>query len=310
MTETGHPMHVQSLEWVDRFNRYLMTERRVSPHTTSNYRREIASLVAFCDREGIEHWHDVLVPEVRRFAARSHAGGLSPQSVQRRLSAVRTFMKFLVREGVIGGNYAEFVQAPKAGRKLPSVLDVDQMARLIEIPQEEAYAVRDRAIMELLYSSALRIGELTRLNRGDIDFSDRVVRLLGKGNVARIVPVGSFAIKALQRWLRVRAAKTGEQAVFVGRWGRRLTPRAIQLRLDYWGKRQGIATHVHPHMFRHACATHVLESSGGSIREVQELLGHASISTTQIYTHLNAQRLFEAYEKAHPRAHRRKDPNE
>jgi integrase/recombinase XerC len=302
-------MHLQSLEWVDRFNRHLVTERRVSSHTTSSYGRDITFLVAFCDREGIEHWQDVLVPEVRRFAARSHAEGVSPRSVQRRLSAVRTFMKFLVREGVIGGNYAELVQAPKAGRKLPSVLDADQMARLIEIPQKGAYAVRDRAIMELLYSSALRLAELTRLNRSNIDFSDRVVRVLGKGNVTRIVPIGSFAIEALQRWLRVRVAKKGEQAVFVGRYGRRLGGRAIQLRIDYWAKRQGLAIHVHPHMFRHACATHVLESSG-SIREVQELLGHASISTTQIYTHLNAQHLFEAYDKAHPRAHLVKDPNE
>jgi integrase/recombinase XerC len=304
-------MHFQSLEWVDHFNRYLMTERRVSPNTTSSYRRDITSLVAFCDREGIEHWQGVLVPEVRRFAARAHAGGLSPQSVQRLLSAVRTFMRFLVREGVIGGNYAELVQAPKASRRLPSVLDADQMARLIEIPQEDAYAVRDRAIMELLYSSALRLHELTRLNRGEVDLRDRVVRLLGKGNKARIVPVGSFAIQALQRWLRVRAqvAKAGEQAMFVGRWGRRLGGRAVALRIDYWAKRQGISTHVHPHMFRHACATHVLESSG-SIREVQELLGHASISTTQIYTHLNTQHLFETYDKTHPRAHRVKDSHE
>jgi integrase/recombinase XerC len=298
-------VNIQSLEWVDHFNRHLATERRVSPHTISSYRLDITLLVAFCDREGIEHWRDVLVPEVRRFVAHSHAGGRTPRSVQRLLSAVRTFMKFLVREGVIGGNHAEFVRAPKAGRKLPTVLDVDQMARLIEIPQEDAYAVRDRAIMELLYSSALRVSELTRLDRRDIDLGDRVVRVLGKGNVARIVPIGSFAIQAIQRWLRVRMAKGGEQAVFVGRGGRRLTSRAIQLRLDYWGKRQGIATHVHPHMFRHASATHVLESSGGSIREVQELLGHASISTTQIYTHLNARHLFEAYEKAHPRARRK-----
>jgi integrase/recombinase XerC len=304
-------MHIRSLEWVDHFTRHLTTERRVSPNTTRSYRRDITLLVAFCDREGIEHWHDVLVPEVRRFAARAHAGGLSPQSVQRLLSAVRTFMKYLVREGVTGANYAEVVQAPKAGRRLPSVLDADQIARLIEIPEEEAYAVRDRAIMELLYSSALRLAELASLNRGDIDFGDRVVRVLGKGNVARIVPVGTFAIQALQRWLRVRrkAAKDGEQAMFVGRYGRRLGGRAIQLRIDYWAKRQGIATHVHPHMFRHACATHVLESSG-SIREIQELLGHASISTTQIYTHLNAQYLFEAYEKAHPRARRVKDSHE
>ena len=141
-------MHIRAHEWVDRFNRYLTTERRVSPHTTSNYGRDIAALVAFCDREHIEHWRDVLVPHVRRFAAGSHSGGLSPQSVQRRLSAVRTFMKFLVREDVIGGNPAVVVQAPKAGRPLPNVLDVDQMTRLIEIPQEDDYAVRDRAIME------------------------------------------------------------------------------------------------------------------------------------------------------------------
>ena len=165
-------MYVRSLEWVDRFQRYLTTERRVSPHTASNYGRDIAALVAYCDREGLQYWQDVLVPQVRRFAAQSHGGGLAPQSVQRRLSAVRTFMKFLIREGVIGGNYAEAVQAPKAARKLPSVLDVDQMTRLIEIPGSDIYAIRDRAIMELLYSSALRLAELTKLNRGDIDFGD------------------------------------------------------------------------------------------------------------------------------------------
>lgn len=304
-------MHIRSLEWVDRFQRHLITERRVSPHTVSNYRRDIDALVDFCDEQHVESWDHVLVPQVRQFAARSHAKGLAAQSVQRRLSAVRTFMKFLIREGVIGGNPAIVVQAPKAGRPLPNVLDVDQMTRLIEIPQTDAQGVRDRAIMELLYSSALRLAELTGLNRGDIDFSDKVVRVVGKGNVARIVPVGSFAIQALQRWLRVRSqvAKNGEQAVFVGRGGRRLGPRAIQTRVDYWAKHQGISVHVHPHMFRHACATHVLESSG-SIREVQELLGHASISTTQIYTHLNAQHLLEVYMKTHPRAHRVKDPNE
>ncbi len=304
-------MHIRALEWVDRFQRYLTTERRVSPHTSSNYQRDIAALVAYCDRERLEHWTDVLVPQVRAFAARSHARGLSPQSVQRRLSAVRTFMKFLVREGVTGGNYAEVVQAPKPSRKLPSVLDVDQMTRLIEIPGNDAYVLRDRAIMELFYSSALRLTELTRLNRGDVDFSDKVVRVLGKGNVTRIVPVGSFAIQALRRWLPARAqlAKEGEQAVFVGRGGRRLGRRAVQTRVAHWARQQGIATHVYPHMFRHACATHVLESSG-SIREVQELLGHASISTTQIYTHLNAQHLLEVYMKAHPRAHRVKDPHE
>jgi integrase/recombinase XerC len=304
-------MHIQTLAWVDRFSRYLTFERRVSPNTVSSYSRSVAALISFCDREGIEQWTDVLVPQVRRFAAQAHGAGLSPQSVQQNLSAVRAFMRYLVREQVIGANYAELVQAPKAGRRLPAVLDVEQVTRLIEIPEENARAVRDRAIMELLYSSALRLRELTCLNRRDVDFGDKVVRVLGKGNKGRIVPVGRFALEAAKRWLKVRAklANDGEQALFVGHNGGRLGQRAVQLRVAYWAKRQGLTVHVHPHMFRHACATHVLESSG-SIREVQELLGHASISTTQIYTHLNAQYLLDAYEKYHPRAHRVKETHE
>lgn len=300
-------MQIRALEWTDRFQRYLTTERQVSPHTASAYRLELVALVTFCDRERIEDWPAVLVSHIRTFAARSHGGGLSPQSVQRRLSAVRTFMKFLIREGVIGANVAELIQAPRTVRRLPSVLDPDQMKRLIEIPDCGPYTVRDRAIMELLYSSALRLIELTRLNCGDVDLADRTVTVLGKGNVSRIVPVGSFAVKALQQWLRVRRQLSKNQyqtALFVGRSGERLGRRAVQTRVAYWARRQGIAMHVHPHMFRHACATHLLESSG-SIRDVQEFLGHASISTTQIYTHLDAQHLFEVYDKTHPRARRK-----
>ncbi len=301
-------MDIRALEWTDRFQRYLVTERRVSPNTSSAYRTEVAALVAFCHRERIENWSEIGVSHVRNFAARSHAGGLSPHSVQRRLSAVRTFMRFLIREGVIGANYAELVQAPKAGRHLPATLDADQMARLIEIPGSDFFAVRDRAIMELLYSSALRLIELIRLDVGDAHLTDRVVSVLGKGDVARIVPMGSFAAKALQAWLRVRRdiAKSQEAALFVGRNGRRLGGRNVQLRIAYWARRQGLTMHVHPHMFRHSCATHLLESSG-SIRDVQEFLGHASISTTQIYTHLNFQHLAKVYEATHPRAHRVKD---
>lgn len=304
-------MNIRSLESVDRFQRYLTTERRVSPHTVSAYRLEIAALVAYCDDERIESWDAVLVPQIRSFAARSHAGGLSPRSVQRRLSAVRTFINFLVREGVVGGNPAKVVMAPRVARKLPSVLTAQEMAKLVEIPETDTYSIRDRAIMELLYSSALRLIELVKLDCVDIDLRDRVVTVLGKGNKTRLVPVGSFAVAALQKWLRVRRrfADESEKALFVGHGGRRLGPRVVQTRIDQWARERGISTHVHPHMFRHACATHVLESSG-SIREIQELLGHASISTTQIYTHLNAQHLFEAYAKAHPRAHRVKDRHE
>lgn len=199
-------MNIEALAWAERFNLYLTTERRVSPHTVSNYGRDLAALVAFCDREKLEDWSAIEVKHVRAFAARSHRRGLSPQSVQRRLSAVRTFMRFLIREGVIGANFAELVQAPKAARRLPAVLDADQMARLIQIRGDEWSTVRDRAIMELLYSSALRLAELTGLNCGDVDFIDRIVRVFGKGSKERLVPVGRLALEALRRWLNVRDA--------------------------------------------------------------------------------------------------------
>jgi len=302
-------MHIRALEWTDRFQRYLTTERQVSPHTASAYRLELMALVAFCDGELIEDWSAVLVSHIRTFAARSHAGGLSPQSIQRRLSAVRTFMKFLIREGVIGANVAELVQAPRSTRRLPSVLDIDQMKRLIEIPADEVYGIRDRAIMELLYSSGLRLIELVRLDRTDLDFADRTVRVLGKGNVTRIVPVGSLAIEALKRWrgTRGKLARPDQPALFVGRGGRRLNRRAVQMRVAYWARRQGIPVRVYPHLFRHSCATHVLESSG-DIRAVQDLLGHASISTTAIYTSLDSQHLIKVYQNTHPRAHRKSQP--
>jgi integrase/recombinase XerC len=303
-------MHPRALEWTDRFQRYLTTERQLSPHTASAYQLEVAALVAFCDRERLDNWSAVLVSHIRNFAARSHGGGLSPQSVQRRLSAIRTFMKFLIREGVIGANVAQLVQAPRFARRLPNVLDADQMKRLIEIPESGPYSVRDRAIMELLYSSALRLIELVRLDCGNLDLMDCTVKVLGKGNVERIVPVGSYAITALRQWLRVRRKLVDhphQTALFIARGGQRLGRRAVQTRINYWARQQGIAMHVHTHMFRHSCATHLLESSG-SIRDVQEFLGHASISTTQIYTHLNTQHLFKVYNATHPRARRVKGP--
>ncbi len=301
-------MNSQAREWVNRFHRHLVTERRVSPHTVSNYGRDLAALIAFCDHERLEEWPAIEVKHVRVFAARSYARGLSPQSVQRRLSAVRTFMKFLIREGVIGANFAALVRAPKAARKLPAVLDADQMTRLIEIPGDHWQAIRDRAVMELLYSSALRLAELTHLNCGDVDFADQTVTVLGKGNKTRIVPVGRLALTALRRWLNVRAriAKEGEKALFVSRRGGRIGRRVVQARIAYWGRRQGIAVRVHPHMFRHSCATHLLESSG-QLREVSEFLGHASLSTTGIYTHLDVSHLAKVYDATHPRAHRVRD---
>lgn len=198
------------------------------------------------------------------------------------------------------------MQAPKAGKRLPETIDADQMARLLTFRTDEELDVRDKAIMELFYSSGLRLSELVDLDLADLDLPDRTVRVTGKGSKTRVVPVGRYAIDALTAWLKDRGAlaKPGEQAVFVSKHGRRLGQRAIQLRIGEWAKRQGLGMHVHPHMFRHSFASHLLESSQ-DLRGVQELLGHANISTTQIYTHLDFQHLAKIYDQAHPRAKRK-----
>jgi integrase/recombinase XerC len=295
-----------ALQRIADFRRYLATERRMSPHTDSNYARDLTALVKYCDATGIEDWPALDSQHVRLFAARSHAGGLAPRSIQRRLSAVRSFCNFLARERVLKSNPAVDIRAPKAARKLPNTLDADQMARLLEIPPGDAFATRDRAIMELLYSSGLRLAELTGLNLTDIDLKDRTVQVLGKGRKSRIIPVGRKAIEALQAWLRERIAieRADATALFVGRNGRRLGERAVQLRVAYWARKQGLGVHVHPHLFRHSFASHLLESSG-ELRGVQELLGHADIATTQIYTHLDFQHLARIYDASHPRARKK-----
>jgi integrase/recombinase XerC len=244
---------------------------------------------------------------VRSFAASSHAGGLSPRSIQRRLSGVRSFLNYLIREGRLEGNAAAGISAPRAPRKLPDTLDVDQMARLLNVLSDDPVAVRDRAIMELLYSSGLRLAELVDLELGDLDLADATVRVTGKGRKTRILPVGRMARAAIEKWLELRPgmAGSGETAVFVGVRGRRISPRTVQQRLRHWARASGLARRVYPHLFRHSFATHMLESSS-DLRGVQEMLGHADISTTQIYTHLDFQHLAQIYDKAHPRA-RRKD---
>jgi integrase/recombinase XerC len=313
-------MSPAALEWLARFRRYLSAERQLSVHTDVSYARDLTALAKFCDRMGISDWGALDAQQVRTFAAHAHAGGLSPRSIQRRLSAVRSFYEFLLRERSVEtasgkrprraarilGNPAQGVRAPKSPRRLPQTLDADQMARLLELPAGGGLTARDRALMELLYSSGLRLAELVGLDVGDLDLKDRTVRVLGKGKKERSVPVGRMALAALRAWLKERAALAAvdELALFVGRNGRRLGPRAVQARVDYWAKRQGLGVHVHPHLFRHSFASHLLES-GGELRGVQELLGHADISTTQIYTHLDFQHLARIYDAAHPRARRK-----
>jgi integrase/recombinase XerC len=291
---------------IDGYLKHLGTERRLSPHTASNYARDLRALADYADRGNLAEWNKLDSQHVRMFAARAHAGGLAPRSVQRRLSAVRGFFNYLLRERVVAGNPAVDIRAPRAGRRLPGTLDVDQINQLLDIPAEGALAVRDRAIMELFYSSGLRLDELVGLDIGQLDLADRTVRVLGKGRKTRVVPVGRMAIEALRAWLkeRVSLADTESPALFVGRNGSRLKHRAVQLRIAYWARRKGLPSHVHPHLFRHSFATHLLESSK-DLRGVQELLGHADISTTQVYTHLDFAHLARTYDASHPRAKRK-----
>jgi integrase/recombinase XerC len=288
--------------------RYLasLRARNLSPHTSSNYRRDLLSLLDYCAAQGISSWPQLDAQHVRMFAAREHRRGLSPRSIQRRLSACHGLFRFLLREGELRFDPAGDVQAPKARKRLPHPLDADAMARLLDLQSDDRLSVRDKAIMELLYSSGLRLSELIGLDLGHLDVADRTVRVTGKGNKQRIVPIGRQALEALHAWLRVRAtvAAVGEQAVFVGEGGRRLGPRIVQRRLARWARLQGLREHVHPHMFRHSFASHLLESSQ-DLRAVQELLGHANIGTTQVYTHLDFQHLARIYDAAHPRARRK-----
>jgi integrase/recombinase XerC len=291
---------------VQRFLRSLRDERRLSPHTASAYASDLESLLAYCESQGIDAWGTIDSQHVRMFAAQCHRRGLAPRSIQRRLSAVRSFFRHLIREGELRHDPAADVQAPKARKRLPTTLDADTMAKLLTFRSDDRLGVRDKAIMELFYSSGLRLSELLGLDLQDLDLRDRTVRVLGKGGKARIVPVGKEARESLDRWLKERTAiaDVGELAVFVGVNGRRLGPRIVQRRIARWAQLQGLPEHVHPHMFRHSFASHLLESSG-DLRAVQELLGHANISTTQVYTHLDFQHLARIYDASHPRAKRR-----
>jgi integrase/recombinase XerC len=292
--------------WIDRFVSHLTHERRVSWHTAAAYRRDLDRLLAFCERRGLTAWGSLDNRQMRAFAAAEHGGGLGPRSIQRRLSAVRTFLGYLVREGELTHNCALDVRAPKTKKRLPTTLDADQMGRFLEFRGDDTLSMRDKAIMELFYSCGLRLGELVGLDRTSLDLQDRSVRVDGKGGKTRIVPIGRVAVTALRKWLVEREIlpMRDHAAIFVGRSGKRLTARAVQLRVNTWARRRGLGVHVHPHMFRHSFASHLLESSS-DLRGVQELLGHADISSTQIYTHLDFQHLAKVYDAAHPRARRR-----
>ncbi|RKZ36539.1 MAG: tyrosine recombinase XerC [Gammaproteobacteria bacterium] len=288
---------------MDRFIAHLRDERGLSPLTYTHYRRDLDVLKDFRETLHVVQWREMTSAHIRAFAAQRFRAGASPRSVQRSLSAVRSFFKYLAREGQADSNPGSGVSAPRSPRRLPEVLDVDRVAGLLDVHDKDVLALRDRAVMELLYSSGLRLAELVGLDICHLDLREGTVEVTGKGRKTRVLPVGSHARKALKSWFACRGqlAQGDEQAVFVGRGGRRLGPRSVQRRLKQWALRQGVGVNVHPHMLRHSFASHMLESSG-DLRAVQELLGHADISTTQVYTHLDFQHLAQVYDKAHPRA--------
>jgi len=293
--------------WLDRFHDYLHVERRLSPHTRQAYLRDLRKLMTYCDGAGVEDWPALDHLHIRKFVADHHRKGLGSASLHRLLSSIRTFCAFLMREGEMKNNPAVGVQAPRTARKLPDVLDVDQAGQLLSSTGGDVLDIRDRAIMELFYSSGLRLSELVGLDLDRLDLRNGTVEVRGKGGKTRIVPVGRHARRALEAWLARRSTLLrGETpALFLSRRGRRISPRSVQLRLRQQAQKQNLPGKVHPHMLRHSFASHMLESSA-DLRAVQELLGHEDISTTQIYTHLDFQHLARVYDRAHPRARKKR----
>jgi integrase/recombinase XerC len=289
---------------VEDFLSYLQVERRMSAHTLDAYRRDLDALQAWANGQDASELAKLDAAQVRSFIAAEHRRGLSPKSLQRRLSACRSFFAWLLKHGRVAANPVAGVRAPKAPRKLPQVLDADEAMQLVEVPTDAPLGLRDRALLELFYSSGLRLSELCALRWSGLDLSGGFVTVTGKGNKQRIVPVGSHASHALQAW-RVDQQAQNDAPVFPGRNGAPISQRAVQIRVKQLAQRQGLFKQVHPHMLRHSFASHVLESSG-DLRGVQELLGHADIATTQIYTHLDFQHLAKVYDAAHPRAKRKR----
>ncbi len=296
MPETATPNN----QYLRGYLAWLRNEKQYSELTVENYARDLRHLFDLAADTTLDQ---LRIHHIRRFIAQLHSQGLGGRSLARMLSAWRGFFTYLIRDHGLTDNPCAGLRAPKSPKSLPQALSPDETIRLVEIPTDTPEAIRDKAMFELFYSSGLRLAELVSLDPAQLDMIAGEVRVTGKGSKTRIVPLGQYAIAALRNWLSIREqiAKPDETALFVGKRGLRISPRVVQLRLGYWGVKQGITSKVHPHLLRHSFATHVLQSSG-DLRAVQEMLGHASISTTQVYTHLDFQYLSKIYDDAHPRA--------
>ena len=294
------------MDFLTEYLEFLNFERGLSPLTRENYARDIMQLIKLADSTTLNSLQNI---HIRRFIASLHSKGLGGKSLARMLSGWRGFFEFLVNRKGFTSNPVIGLRAPKSAKALPQALSIEQAVKLVDISDDAVLSVRDHAILELFYSSGLRLSEVVNLNIDALDFTEGTVIVTGKGNKTRIVPMGKFAMEAMQKWLQVRVNyatnDAASKAVFIGLQGRRVGARNLQLRLKEWSIKQGINSSVHPHMLRHSFATHVLQSSG-DLRAVQEMLGHANISTTQVYTHLDFQHLSKTYDAAHPRANKKK----
>jgi integrase/recombinase XerC len=296
-------MPAQRRAYIDAFLQHLGVVKHLSVRTIKAYDEDLTALDRWIElAQPTLDWSALHVESVRAHVAAAHRSGLAGKSLARRLSAIRSFYRYLLREGRARTNPADGVRAPKSPRKLPNVLDADEMSAFLALP-DAPLSVRDKAMFELFYSSALRLSELCALTWQAYDAAEGLVRVLGKGAKTRIVPVGSQAAAALTA-LRSESAGRDDEPIFQGRGGRPIAARTVQARLKYWAQKQGVWKRMHPHLLRHSCASHLLESSG-NLRGVQEMLGHADIATTQIYTHLDFQHLARVYDAAHPRARSR-----
>jgi integrase/recombinase XerC len=290
------------LDYLNQYLDFLHFERGLSDNTRNNYARDIEQLIQLSQPADLA---SLQITQIRKYVAILHSKGLGGKSIARMLSSWRGFYNYLAQRHQFKHNPVIGMRAPKSPKTLPQALSIEQASKLVDIVEDDALSQRDHAILELFYSSGLRLSELVGLNIDHIDFAEGTVIVTGKGNKTRIVPLGAHAASAIQTWLPVRARmlmrNPSEKAVFISKQGRRISGRNIEYRMKAWSIKQGLHMSVHPHMLRHSFATHVLQSSG-DLRAVQEMLGHANISTTQVYTHLDYQHLTKVYDSAHPRA--------
>ncbi|MCA3915836.1 tyrosine recombinase XerC [Vibrio vulnificus] len=291
---------------LDQFYEYLRAEKGLSLHTQRNYKQQLETMAEHLNSMGLKAWPQVDAGWVRQLAGKGMREGMKASSIATRLSSLRSFFDFLILRGILTANPAKGVSAPRKKRPLPKNLDVDEVNQLLEVNEDDPLAIRDRAIMELMYGAGLRLAELVDIDVRDVHLRSGEIRVIGKGNKERKVPFAGMAVEWVSKWLKVRSglADPSEPALFVSKLGTRISHRSVQKRMAEWGQKQAVASHITPHKLRHSFATHILESSN-NLRAVQELLGHENISTTQIYTHLDFQHLADVYDQAHPRARKK-----